>query len=162
MISPLVKAIQAANPRIMDLKFGCKVVVQEADYSPTERSVRKYKAHRPDTWKWVWTIKNEREKIIRIDEADWVVMKGKAPWPILKYVYGVSVDEDYVYYAVKEILGREIRLADVLLAIKKKNVNWRGEFEVLLRDEQYEWDLSHDSLDAQSPECIKFLTELLV
>lgn len=69
-----------------------------------------------------------------------------------------------------EILGREIRLADVLLALtqdrgsrwhmityKKWNANiMRDDVEKFIN-----WDLKNDNLELQSEETIKFLAELL-
>ena len=54
-----------------------------------------------------------------------------------------------------EILGRDIRLADVLLAMGAKE-NW----EDLIRGKN-SWNLKNDSLDQQSPETIAFLYQLL-
>ena len=72
-----------------------------------------------------------------------------------------------------EILGRPIRLADVLLVLNKDKNNM---FNVLImpdgnfgcfglgkfRDRQFGWNLKDDNLDNQSDEVKKFLIKLLV
>ena len=69
------------------------------------------------------------------------------------------------------ILGREIRLADVLLAFGescKNNPNFNKNEWDLQHFKAHnvlkivgEWDLLHDNLELQSEETIKFLVELL-
>lgn len=73
-----------------------------------------------------------------------------------------------------EILGRPIRLADVLLAIDKKYINsssnnhFRSKFEIInasyedgsFKHDAY-WNLRNDSLTEQSPETIEFISNLL-
>ncbi len=80
-----------------------------------------------------------------------------------------------------EIIGRPIRLADVLLAIRAKVQN-EDDYMVMLdgafcteemsgmesfiqpifkRNKPVEWNLKQDDLASQSPECIDFLAELL-
>lgn len=76
-----------------------------------------------------------------------------------------------------EILGRDIRLADVLLAISKNKKNWHsqewGVVGVELAEGGHyahfssnecgyaEWDLLTDDLTLQSPETIEFIFNLL-
>ena len=75
-----------------------------------------------------------------------------------------------------KILGRPIRLADVLLAIGKEcmdikkygdvGLSWGVKGELLIINEttnsRYEWNLKDDNLDNQSKETIKFLEDLLL
>lgn len=69
-----------------------------------------------------------------------------------------------------EIIGRPIRLADVLSAIKQGTsyaVDARGEFVKFENDDDYEdlgvkWNLRNDDLTKQSPETINFIYNLLL
>lgn len=73
-----------------------------------------------------------------------------------------------------EIIGREIRLADVLLAINNRGeqiIGWHmsttGHFYKTLMNGSHiaqseSWNLLSDSLSSQSPETIAFLYELLL
>lgn len=68
-----------------------------------------------------------------------------------------------------EILGRPIRLADVLLAIHSKKESWSVWQGALTPDTSIaiddlvniHWELTDDNLDHQSPETIEFLASLL-
>lgn len=62
-----------------------------------------------------------------------------------------------------EIIGRPIRLADVLLAIPKGNngYDFNTSANFLYRDGDVFWDIRKDDLTFQAPETIKFLYELL-
>lgn len=59
-----------------------------------------------------------------------------------------------------EILGREIRLADILLAFGAKETD-TGLFREEIIQGQNCWDLYHDSLDQQSLRCIEFINSLI-
>ena len=77
------------------------------------------------------------------------------------------------YFEITKILGRPIRLADVLLAWKRYYQNWLNEvqsvapsgkssFEKLDYNEiAKNWSLEDDNLDNQSSETKKFLIDLL-
>lgn len=81
-----------------------------------------------------------------------------------------------------EILGRPIKLSDVLLAIKETYGNTMGFFlnqygmfyhmleeikypdsmnPVVLKYKELGWNLREDDLTKQSPECLQFLADLL-
>lgn len=104
-------------------------------------------------------------------------------------VFAVAdTDEGYYSHTIKledikpyQILGRPVRLADVLLAIKKEDamvnkggqlLHYAGETESL--DGRYRgfyvkhytptitWNLRKDSLEDQSDECLQFLSDLLL
>lgn len=65
-----------------------------------------------------------------------------------------------------KIIGRPIRLADVLLAIEKHGLNDQIEyhnilFDLLVKNESL-WNLRNDNLDHQSDETKQFLINLLV
>lgn len=70
----------------------------------------------------------------------------------------IKIDEKY------KILGRPIRLADVLLAMRKKVYDKSGHY----RDPKWEqdiikiWNLKDDNIDNQSDETKKFLEDLLI
>lgn len=136
-LQQLKSVIQAANPSILELKFGCEL--QHADRllyvlyplgSDIYCTYREQKTGRPALW---MLTKFQRE-----------------------------------YDRTFQILGRPIRIADVLLAIDKRlnyAVNQLGSFidlENKEMDVEATWDLVNDSLDAQSPETIQFLINLLV
>ena len=78
----------------------------------------------------------------------------------------------YMTFEPYKILGRPIRLADVLLALWEKRIKplegWlfvdiQGQFisGIDLEEKGIFWNLKEDDLSKQSPETIKFLTELL-
>ncbi len=65
---------------------------------------------------------------------------------------------------IKEILGRPIRLADVLYSIKQI----KGDLEAMARLEEQvsdlcltDWNLLSDDLTLQSPETVEFISKLL-
>ncbi len=62
-----------------------------------------------------------------------------------------------------EIIGRPIRLADVLLAIKSPfYINAYGQMESMGKDNGgISWDLKHDDLNLQTQKTINFLYDLL-
>lgn len=81
--------------------------------------------------------------------------------------------EDCAASNFEEILGRPIRLADVLLAIKNKTgyddgvlVGCGGDFFLLEGDDYLPrpkiiWDLKKDNLEEQSEETLRFFAEIL-
>lgn len=159
-IETIRQACIKANPEIMELKFGCRILAGGL-LSDTGFIIRPYTE-----------FGNEKEN---------------------KYLYwNDSINEARILREKDfEILGREIRLADVLLALDKKFGMKYGEirsvgisngifkwcklrngadeaFENLVWSERwgkngkmYFWDLLHDNLELQSKETINFLAELL-
>lgn len=111
----------------------------------------------------------------KIQEANPEIMEVKfgceIRTPFTTYVIGKHTpDKENVI----EILGRPIRLADVLLALeneyqaqdKSYAVDGEGTFIFVNKDVEMtwvngSWNLKSDSLDKQSPETINFLMELL-
>lgn len=97
------------------------------------------------------------------------------------YVNAIEIvqDEEHLVYGAKtrifpkEILGRPIRLADILIAIEKVKLGdvyysirtggeiIKGNIETSYEEEVSFWNLRTDNLDQQSPECIEFLENLL-
>jgi hypothetical protein len=83
-----------------------------------------------------------------------------------------TLPEGHQHYDMKlDVLGRPIRLADVLLAWEKngisKSVDQSGKMVDVKFDGEHQrtelawWNLRQDSLDQQSPETILFLASLL-
>lgn len=136
-----------ANPEIMELKFGCRI--------KTENMVKDYIKVICEPFKD--SEKNEYIYATHGQTAEKIYLKPyKTENKIIK------------------ILGREIRLSDVLLALEKLNedrksywgIDSEGEFIKFKRydiDENSNifWDLKNDNLELQSEETINFLVELL-
>ena len=118
-------------------------------------------------------------EIMELGEGCIVKYRGFHPMVIGRYEARSIADDGIVEingeeYEVENILGRPIRLADVLLALKDKNklgeriaVNQDGEFILTTTKENWffygeKWDLKNDNLESQSEETIKFLANLLV
>jgi hypothetical protein len=132
----LKSVIQAANPEIMELKFGCEV------YLSVGQNI-----HRNGLAKAVILYTTEN------------------------FVHTCS--DTFGYYKteheiIKSVLGRHIRLADVLLALGKKydsktyTVDLAGGFQKIGTGWLLcQWDLADDNLDHQSNEMKRCLIELL-
>lgn len=169
----LKSVIQAANPEIMELKFGCEVEMHDRDFAEPGYGI----------------TGNEMGKGVVIefspggpvaesnDEYDDSARVYSYSWGIVKSIDGLNTDEPggEDFYI---ILGRPIRLADVLLAIDKarKNIFVRHD-GVLFKWERFneggsghhgvestyvEWNIKDDNLDNQSEETKQFLINLLV
>ena len=139
-IDKLKKVIQEANPEIMELKHGCKVIYADEMSEPSEVLLGMYE------------MNFENTKVLNPYNQD---------------------DSGNLI----EILGRPIRLADVLLAINKNHDNWHDEDYGLISLELEEnsesvefktnemgyakWNLKKD-FDNQSDELQRLLTKLLV
>lgn len=107
---------------------------------------------------------------MRKHESKYVVLDSKNNWIHLfnvtfgSTVFGPIRKDEY------EILGRPIRLADVLLAIGLKDKIVIGGDGIIGTIAAFgpiiivkaKWNLKDDSLDNQSPECKDFLINLLV
>lgn len=132
-IQNIREACIAANPEIVELKFGCEIEKDNGE------AIRKYK---------VWYYKQgEKMECISVDQN-------------LGYSFVSPYEKNFT------ILGRPIRLADVLLAIRKDK--WPGAegHQVLLgrmteADVCEKWNLRNDTLTEQSPETIEFISNLL-
>lgn len=144
-------AIVKAVPEIMELKFGCEV----HRYNHIEEK-RVWKdgllrmEHIHDGIKEVICGHfSEETALVRIDDK-----LGRAgawmPFEVPRYL-----ERDW------KIIGRPIRLADVILAVHIRN----GVEEVTtFRDKDFynsRWNLRQDDLSQQSPQCIEFLHSLL-
>jgi hypothetical protein len=139
----LKSIIQKANPEIMKLKFGCEVI-------DTRLSVR----NAPTIF-----LNQTRD---RKGNVQAYVHSGKTAWYVPNSIKDRSL----------EILGRPIRLADVLLTIQTQE----ADCEFLMHNSSYantislklpnnprpvSWNLKDDNLDNQSEETKQFLISLL-
>jgi hypothetical protein len=151
----LKKKIQEANPEIMKIKFGCKL-----------------KLHWISGWSEETVIEalgdddtDDLDKMVTLIDDAGNVEEGK--------------DLSQLNF---EIIGRPIRLADVLLALEKLNgdsigIDAEGFFVSRKWDEgiglsskwneqgthrMYRWNLKDDNLDNQSNECKEFLMSILL
>jgi hypothetical protein len=132
----LKQVIQAANPEIMELKFGCEIISGKQIF-----------------------------QVIDVDKAnnDYLLFHSELG------IHNSSM-------VINQILGRPIRLADVLLAVDEKFglenpylVGFEGmiykiaegETELTNLKHLAQWNLKDDNLDHQSDECKEFLNDLL-
>ena len=148
-IDKLKQVIQKANPEIMELKFGCEILRYKE-----EPKDRKYKV--------ITDIGFAANK-----EKVWInsVPFGSMSLPteILKSELADKTG-DWI------ILGRPLRLADVLMAIKKAINNddighsdgYGYILDLCYREGRESWDLKDNNLDNQSKECKEFLANLLI
>jgi hypothetical protein len=146
-ITKLKAVIQAVNPEIMELKFGCEVEC----------------------------IDNKLSNMYDLTGVGLVVSQEAAVFDgHLRYITKKeethrSVKLDFIFHHPNwfKILGRPIRLADVLYTLSLKNPLWRKDSwdcPVSSYDVArifIAWNLLDDNLDNQSDECKQFLNELL-
>lgn len=131
-----------ANPSIKDLVFGCRIL-----WLRSESEERKEKLLECLV---VGNLGNGVIDIIDIHRINFT--RGS---------YTVFIDG-----SIKNTLGREIRFADVLLAIEKRmgkalHLDLNGVYIVEFEKGTKFWDLIHDSLLMQSPEAVDFIYNLL-
>lgn len=129
----LKKVIQHAVPEIMELKFGCEVVCPS--FLGKQMKFR-YAGKKHTGGMELWSLITDtvnNEKVIANDE--------------LKY----------------EVLGRPIRLADVVFAMGLEKFNTL-DTQTLKRksDILHLWNFQDDNLDHQNDDCKEFLINLLV
>lgn len=148
-LQELKEVIQKANPEIMDLKLGCEVKLLFDD-SDFYGKVKPY---------WVDST------IIKVSPKKAVIKVINSPFSNPTFDVQQMLEKKEL-----KILGRPIRLADILLACDKK---YPGQFAVvtdmeigmIVKEEfvevlmLYQW--KDDNLDHQSQECIDFLHDLL-
>ena len=134
-IEKLKQVIQEANPNIMALSLGCRIIEKRT------------------TLGWKGIIVSETGQ-------------SKSYSKTYPKNFSKDTDEYYIHYPEPvgiscwlrideiKILGRPIRLADVLIAIGKRYTsNWR----IL-----HIWNLKDNNLDNQSDKTKQFLADLLV
>jgi len=146
-IKQIRKAVIKANPSILDLVFGCEVILSSEEYSKQPRTLK---------------VLDKRE------------IKGRDT--IVEIYERSNNGIGLVFYEDKghlKIIGRPIRLADVLLAIGTNKVGCDGEGN-FSRVRSYEeaskrlspklvckWNLRDDNLNNQSEETITFIHNLI-
>lgn len=148
----LKEVIQKAVPSIMELKHGC------------------YLKWNYDTW-FVNCERCDKEFIFAYsctgDAHSWPDAAHVTPKTAWSYKYKNFSKEDQKEI---EILGRPIRLVDVLLAIEKKYSSDRHYFKMsgcvgissVLFDVLSIWALKEDNLDNQSEGCKEYLYNILL
>lgn len=145
-----------ANPEIVGLKFGCKIIYVNLSNVKTDKEDCDI-----DYDELNWNKEDECEHIIINDD---VISNDKIP-----VIHRLGIFDAKV---VTEIIGRDIRLADVLYMLSTLHshmdvvVGTSGRFYydegVLgLNIRDCGWNLLDDNLEHQSPECIDFIYNLI-
>lgn len=136
------EACIAANDDILKLQFGCRVYINE-ELNPYQSTII-------DAWG----------------------IPSKRYFYLLGEPHKIYTEEMLTLQVGNKILGRDIRLADVLLAIEK-NSNQSIVFDTKGRITDIRtatsngfhgainWNLLHDSLDLQSDELIEFVYPII-
>lgn len=127
------EACVKASPAILALEFGCRIKCR------------------------VGKSKTVFENEFYVGEPIFALQEGERPY--FRNHLAMRIPKE----SIVEIIGRPIRLADVLVAISDPRLiitSHRGEFRWEGVESAY-WDLKNDDLEKQSPECIDFLTSLL-
>lgn len=157
MIEKVRSAVVKANPSILNLVFGCEVFTQ----NPGGDGVREFKERR--------TIVSSRPISqvglgARLNPSTWIRLVGGIPNEILA--------------THVEIIGRPVRLADLLPVIQEASYSKDFTVTVSIRDSTGEYEaqlalsdangqraafysLRNDDLTQQSDELLAFLCELL-
>lgn len=140
-LEELKQVIQEANPEIMELKFGCRVLCKDKT-----RVIYSDKSKKQ--W-WLCLENNYQERfkkyLVKTDEGN----------------FGLGDGEYADYEGVEEIIGRDIQLVDVLIALKEKWLKGAGfSLEIKQRDLIRIWNLK-GTLDNQSEETINLLHSIL-
>jgi len=167
-----------ANPSIKDLVFGCEII----DKNNTEKMHFIYLAENK--------VYGHHGKDCLGDSIWWSILPVTGDMSASLLVRGCTSKTKDIDMSRFEIIGREIRLADVLLAIGDNKKNWRkenwftwvfpfsdglngfagfkayshkGGFAMLTNKENVPvgWNLLKDSLSDQSDETIEFIFNLL-
>ena len=155
-IEVIRKACIEVNPEIVELKFGCEVQVDFGDWehgiilSDCVICPKHKKKVREDCY-------NDCD----LQDAHWIMYGNEEDG------FWDDATEDT---KIKEVLGRPIRLADVLLAIGKAQIELIAsvptiylEQACLRTDDAIRfWNLRTNDLSQQSDECINFLYSLLI
>lgn len=130
-----------ANPSIKDLVFGCKVVHESSD-------------------DMIYTVISSFKPTMQVQQYE--IHREREQAEIITQFY---MDNHM------SIIGREIRLADVLLAIPKRDLivevsayffyfGYKGK-GLNRNGGLVDWNLKQDNLELQSEECIEFIYNLL-
>ena len=148
----LIKAIQEQLPEIMGLKFGCQVVVPRG-ISDKEWNIKTYITGHIDVPERIGRKLN-KENIEFIP----VLQEYRTEENELNLNIDIEVDE------IVKIIGREIQLADVLIALDKNKKQIQvNNFGVINHggENKCYWDLEKP-LHLQSDSTKDFLYEILI
>lgn len=146
----LKEIIQQANPEIMELKFGCEFLFPNSGNKIEH-----------------WVVTSSYESVNVLDNHQSISVYARRIDDVHSDIFSWDTPEDFedtgeTFYDLAKILGRPIRLTDVLQAMDDTA---RGDLEKIennLIDIYNKWNLKNDSLDAQSDETKQFLIDLLV
>ena len=167
----LKEVIQKANPEIMELKFECEVNVP---LIAKRTGSKEYKGTIAGYNGTSYLIQFGGHKMIEQGIEDTTEENFHSIFSEKLVRDKTKLDKCNAWKLKKlEIIGRPIRLADVLLVLNKDKNNM---FNVLImpdgnfgcfglgkfRDRQFGWNLKDDNLDNQSDEVKEFLIKLLV
>lgn len=144
-ITKLKEVIQKAVPSILELKFGCRLLDETHQFF------------------------GQPDPVVCVIADEWANEEYESHWIDYYREHSCKFTNAEIRQKFK-ILGRPIRLADVLHAVSdayhtrilredlehKSLWEWAGEISC-----KY-WNLLDDNLDNQSDECINFLTDLLL
>lgn len=143
-----------ANPEIVELKFGCEIKMLWGDYHG-ENAWVEYKCGKCRKHK---LSKNCRDTCYDDGDIDDAVSVVQYPEDEPKEWVLLSDGKDY------EIIGRPIRLADVLLAIRGDLTSKEQEFDIykqVIITIVGMWIKNPDDLSLQNKETIEFISNLL-
>jgi hypothetical protein len=150
----LKSIIQAANPEIMELKFGC-----EFEFPNSGNKMER------------WIVTSSYGSVDMLDNHQSISIYARRIDDVHSDIFSWDSPEDFeetgqTFYDFAKILGRPIRLADILLAIDKRydgNHFATAASNGWLHFEGIRgfWNLKDDNLDHQSEETKQFLIELL-
>lgn len=155
-IKAIRQACIKANPEIVELKFGCryKRVEYKLKISGEPEVLREKEYTIFDT---NYTFDGEK---FHIDGFVFTEDKGRTYPELGDRMFGATAlkDHDNIKF---EIIGRPIRLADVLVARGLEHFHNDDKTNELIYGYRHSWNLLRDSLDEQSDECIEFIHGLL-
>lgn len=137
-LQQLKDIIWKANPSILELKFGCKLKLQKEGryYDVWKETMEKYKT---------LVLKGiDKKGFVQVGSPD------KYHCEFIDCTKGIEM--------LFEILGRDITLADVLMALTTQG---RETYYANLEELARNWNLKED-LEGQSDETKQFLIDLLV
>lgn len=134
-IDKIRSAAIKANPSILDLKFGCEVMLKK------DTRFRRY-----------YIGRNEDEAEDHFADIDQVGTEDE----MFSTEIGAHGEIGY------KIIGRPITLADIILVtIKKFDGKTKGEVKDALLKYAYLWNCFDDNLEHQSEETLKAISEMV-
>lgn len=140
----LKAVIQNANPELMELKFGC-----EFDWTNEKLEQDRF---------FVLSNNPTQNLLTGIEGFTLQAVKLNGHRDIFSFDNPDDYTDGETFFTFAKILGRPIRLADVLIAVRERFKPIAGYEALPILDR---WNLLNDNLDHQSDECRQFLYELL-